>query len=158
MPANSRPTKKDLVVQLIAAYRAAGNGDLAFENRAAERLGVNPTDLHCLNAIENAGGLSAGELARAVGITSGAVTGAVDRLESAGYAHRVPDSDDRRRVRIEVTSEFHERAGPIWGPLAADWQKELASRFSAAELALVAEFLELTGDLGRRHLERLAGD
>ncbi len=150
-----RTSKKDLIERLIGAYRAAGNQDLAIENRAAERLGVNPTDLHCLNAIENAGGLSAGQLAREVGITSGAVTGAVDRLEGAGYARRVPDPGDRRRVTIEVTPEFYARAEAIWGPLAADWQKQLAARFTAAELARIVEFLELSGEVGRRHLERL---
>lgn len=56
-----------------------------------------------LNAIENASGLTAGELAVEVGLTSGAVTGVVDRLERAGFARRVPDPADRRRVKVEVT-------------------------------------------------------
>ena len=62
--------------------------------------------MRCLNVIENAGGLTAGELARQVGVTTGAVTGALDRLERAGYARRVPDPGDRRRVRVEVTAAF----------------------------------------------------
>jgi DNA-binding MarR family transcriptional regulator len=122
----------------------------------AEPGGVSHSDLHCLNAIENAGGLTAGELAVEVGLTSGAVTGVVDRLERAGFARRVPDPADRRRVKVEVTSEFYARAERIWGPLAAEWEASLASRFTAAELARIAEFLRLTNEVGKRHLDRLA--
>lgn len=153
MPASP---KQQLIAALISAFRASGNQDSAFENLAAERLGVNRTDLHCLNAIENAGGLSAGELASAAGLTSGAVTGVIDRLERAGFARRVPDPADRRRVEVEVTPEFYARAGEIWGPLAAEWEAALASGFTAAELTRITEFLELTSEVGKRHLDRLA--
>ena len=153
MPASP---KRQLIEELIAAFRASGNQDSAFENLAADRLGVNRTDLHCLNAIENAAGLTAGELAAAVGLTSGAVTGVVDRLERAGFARRVPDPADRRRVKIEVTPEFYARAERIWGPLAAEWEASLASRFTAAELTRITEFLRLTNEVGKRHLDRLA--
>jgi DNA-binding MarR family transcriptional regulator len=148
--------KKDLIVRLIAAFRDAGNQDGAIEGLAAERLGISPMDLRCLNAIENGGGLTAGELAREVGVTTGAVTGALDRLESAGYAERVHDPADRRRVRVTVTPYFLERAESIWGPLAADWQRRIGARFTAAELATIVEFLELTGEIGGEHRDRLA--
>jgi DNA-binding MarR family transcriptional regulator len=150
-----RSKKQGLVEQLIAAFRDSGNQDAAFDSLAAERLGINQTDLHCLNAIENAGGLTAGQLAAAVGVTTGAVTGVVDRLERAGFARRVADPEDRRRVKIEVTPEFYARAAEIWGPLAAEWEKALGSQFTAAELARIVDFLELSTEIGKRHLERL---
>lgn len=150
--------KQQSIADLITAFRAAGNQDSAFENLAADRLGVNQTDLHCLNAIENAGGLTAGELGAAVGLTSGAVTGVVDRLEGAGFARRVPDPGDRRRVKVEVTPEFYAEAARIWGPLAAEWEQTLASRFTAAELTRITEFLRLTNAVGKRHLDRLAAE
>lgn len=145
--------KQELISHLIAAFRDAGNLDGAFEEAAAARLGIGTGDLRCLNAIENAGGLTAGELSREVGVTSGAVTGSVDRLEAAGFARRVADPADRRRVRIEVTPKFRDRAAGIWGPVAADWQRELAARFTAAELETAIEFLEVTNAIGRRHLD-----
>lgn len=156
MPAKT--SKKELVGRLIGAFRAAGTQDAAIEDLAAARLGISPADLRCLNAIENAGGLTAGELARAVGVTTGAVTGALDRLERGGYASREADPADRRRVRIAVTPEFHARAASIWGPIAADWQRRLTARFSAAELAAIVEFLELTGEIGAAHVDRLAAE
>jgi DNA-binding MarR family transcriptional regulator len=154
MPAT--PKKSELVDELVRAFRDSGNQDSAFENLAAERLGVSRTDLHCLNAIENAGGLTAGQLAAAAGLTTGAVTGVVDRLERAGYARRVPDPGDRRRVKIEVTPEFYERAGAIWGPLHEEWQQTLAARFTAAELSRITEFLRLTTEVGERQIDRLS--
>ncbi|MHB8233047.1 MAG: MarR family winged helix-turn-helix transcriptional regulator [Solirubrobacteraceae bacterium] len=140
---------------MITAFREAGNLDAAFEERAAQRLGVGGVDMRCLNVIENAGGLTAGELARQVGVTSGAVTGALDRLERAGYARRTPDPDDRRRVRVEVTAAFRGRAEEIWGPLAAEWQRRLGSRYTAAELRTIVDFLELSGAIGTASLARL---
>jgi DNA-binding MarR family transcriptional regulator len=148
--------KEKLIGQLIGAFRDAGNLDGAIEDLAAERLGISSADLRCVNVIQNAGGLTAGELAREVGVTTGAVTGAIDRLEKVGYAKRAPDPDDRRRVRLMVTPYFLERAESIWAPLAADWQRRVGARFTAAELATIVEFLELTGEIGGEHRDRLA--
>lgn len=147
--------KKDLIDELVSEFRVSGNQDSAFDNLAAEQLGVNRTDLHCLNIIENSGGLTAGELADEAGLTTGAVTGVIDRLERAGYARRVPDPADRRRVKLEVTPSFYARADKIWGPMAADWESRLSRRFTAEELELVTEFLRATNALGRKHLDRL---
>jgi DNA-binding MarR family transcriptional regulator len=83
------------------------------------------------------------------------VTGVIDRLETHGYARRVPDPSDRRRVRVEVTQGFYRAAERIWGPLAADWQTTLSERFASDEIELIIAFLRSAGELGRRHLERL---
>jgi DNA-binding MarR family transcriptional regulator len=153
--AQPRKDKKELMGELISEFRAAGNQDSAFDNLAAEKLGLNRTDLHCINIIENSGGLTAGELAKEAGPTTGAVTGVVDRLERAGYARRVSDPADRRRVKVEVTPRFYARADKIWGPMASDWTSRLARRFTAEELERVIEFLRATSELSREHLERL---
>jgi DNA-binding MarR family transcriptional regulator len=150
-----RRTKQDLIAELISEFRVAGNQDSAFDNLAAERLGLNRTDLHAINIIENSGGLAAGELAKEAGLTSGAVTGVIDRLERAGYARRVADKADRRRVNVEVTPKFYARAEKIWGPVAADWTSRLGSRFTAEELERVVDFLRASTELSREHLERL---
>jgi DNA-binding MarR family transcriptional regulator len=151
---SSRRAKRELIDELLAEFRTSGNQDIAFDNLAAERLGLNRTDLHCINIIENDGGLTAGELAAEAGLTSGAVTGVIDRLERAGYARRVADPADRRRVKLEVTPRFYSRAERIWGPLKSDWDSSLA-RFTADELEGMVKFLRATNDLSRAHLERL---
>jgi DNA-binding MarR family transcriptional regulator len=151
----SRKSKDDLIDELIREFRMSGNQDNAFDNLAAERLGVNETDLHCLNIIENSAGLSAGELAGQSALTSGAVTGVIDRLERAGFARRIPDPNDRRRVKIEVTPEFYKQAERIWGPVAAEWHSTLAKRFTAEELERITDFLRASNELSRRHMERI---
>jgi DNA-binding MarR family transcriptional regulator len=146
--------KSEQIEELIREFRVSGNQDDAFDNVAARRLGVNETDLHCLNIIENAGGVTAGELAAEAGLTTGAVTGVVDRLERKGFARRVPDPADRRRVKVEVTKTFYSRADKIWGPVAADWASSL-ERFNGEQLESFHRFLRTTNEITRRHLRRL---
>jgi DNA-binding MarR family transcriptional regulator len=146
--------KSELIDELVREFRTSGNQDDAFDNLAAQRLGVNETDLRCLNIVENAGGITAGKLAELAGLTTGAVTGVIDRLEHRGFARRVQDPEDRRRVRVEVTRAFYTRADKIWGPVRADWGRVLA-KFSNEELELITEFLRASNEVGRRHLDRL---
>ncbi len=150
-----RRSKRSAIEQLIREFRASGNQDNAFDTVAAARLGVNETDLRCLNIIENSGGLTAGELAKRSGLSGGAVTGVIDRLARAGLARRVFDPGDRRRVNLEVTEAFYGKAEQIWGPVAADWSSTLSRRFTLAELELITDFLRTSTELARRHLNRL---
>ena len=150
-----RKSKRPLVDELIREFRVNGNLDNALDALAAERLGISETDLHCMNIIENSGGLTAGQLAGQSGLTNGAITGVLDRLERAGYAQRVADPRDRRRVQVEVTTEFYKRAERIWGPIAEDFQTTLGKRFTEDELQRMTDFLRLTAEVGQRHLERL---
>ena len=157
MASAPRTQKKDLIDEVVSEFRISGNQDSAFDNLAAERLGVNRTDLHCLNTIENSGGLTAGQLAAQAGLTTGAVTGVIDRLERAGFARRAADPADRRRVKLEVTPKFYARADKIWGPVKADWESALSGRFTAEQLERVTEFLRATNELSRKHIDRLRG-
>ena len=151
----ARKSKRALVEELIREFRVSGNQDNAFDSLAAKQLGVSETDLRCLNIVENSGGLSAGELAAQSGLTAGAITGVIDRLEKVGYARRISNSVDRRRVRVEVTPEFYRSSERIWGPLATDWDATLARTFTSEELELITSFLRTTNEVGRRHLDRL---
>jgi DNA-binding MarR family transcriptional regulator len=151
----AKRSKRALVDEVIREFRVSGNLDSAFDKMAACRLGVSETDLHCLNIIENSGGLTAGALAAEAGLTNGAITGVLDRLEKAGFARRATDPTDRRRVKVEVTDVFYNRAERIWGPMAADWQSTLEEQFTAEELKRIAEFLRATAEIGRRQLGRL---
>jgi DNA-binding MarR family transcriptional regulator len=151
----ARRSKRDLIDELIREFRVSCNQDDAFDGLAADWLGVSETDLRCLNVIENAGGLSAGDLAVQSGLTGGAITGVIDRLERAGFARRISDSGDRRRVRVEVTPAFYASAERIWGPLAAEWHATLSARFTSGELERITDFLRATNQVGHHHLDRL---
>jgi len=109
-----------------------------LDEAAAEYLGINTTDGRALDIIDQAGRMTAGDLARELRLSTGAVTAIVDRLERAGYARRVADPDDRRRVLIEGTPAVHRLATDIYGGPAdaVDWAKG----FTDAELDVIIRF------------------
>src|SRR4030088_2015270 len=111
----SRDTKRKLADQLIHAAREEEAANDAFDEVACQKLGVNRTDLRCLNIVQNQGRITAGRLAELSGLTTAAVTAVLDRLERAGYARRVRDGKDRRQVMVEVTPLLNERGEQIWG-------------------------------------------
>ena len=87
------------------AIRKTGSLMQLMGQAAADRIGINATDLNCLNILSFSGQLTAGELARATGLTTASITGVVDRLEEAGFVRRERDPRDRRRVVIQLVAE-----------------------------------------------------
>src|SRR5687768_7436133 len=83
--------------------RRGGSIGTLHNRAAADLVGMNQTDWDCLDVLDWTGPITAGDLAKRVGLTSGAITGVLDRLEKAGLARRVADPGDRRRVIVEVT-------------------------------------------------------
>lgn len=150
----SRETKKELAEELISLARAHEAANDAFDEVACQKLGINRTDLRCLNVVDNKGPMTAGHLAELSGLTTAAVTSVLDRLERSGYARRVRDLEDRRQVFVELTPLLAERAGPIWSPLADEAMAEM-ERMSVEELKGVIEFFLLGIELNKRHVERV---
>ena len=119
---------------------------------AAAFFGIHRTDLSLLDALQLGGGVTAGELARHAGLSPGAVTAALDRLERAGYVRRVRDEVDRRRVFFEVTDRMMERAAQVYGPLSAR-SEELLGSYSDEQLRAMIEVLTKGAEM---QLERAA--
>ena len=80
-------------------------GSVATHEAVAERLGINSTDLRCLVLASTETGLQPTRLAELAGLTTGAITGVLDRLERAGFVRREPDPADRRRLRVRVVAD-----------------------------------------------------
>jgi DNA-binding MarR family transcriptional regulator len=148
--------REDLEGALGAAVRAYQTAVDNFDQAVADHIGINRTDARCIDLIDQAGGMTAGELARAAGLTTGAVTAVVDRLEAAGFARRVGDPKDRRRVRIEVTPKVWEVHGPLIVPMLSEAQ-EIRDDLSDTELLRFTEFLQRVIELQARHTERVRG-
>ena len=123
--------------------RDASARGVLYSQAVAERLGVNSTDLECLDFIALRGPLTAGELAAAAGLTSGAITGVIDRLERAGFARRERDRDDRRKVRVALQPTVLERIYPLFKPMERAATSAL-SLYGEKELALLLDFVERT--------------
>jgi DNA-binding MarR family transcriptional regulator len=150
----SRETKDQLAEEVILAAREEEAANDAFDEVAAQKLGVNRTDLRCLNILEYLGPITAGQLAEESGLTTAAVTGVLDRLEARGYARRVRGEKDRRQVTVELTPALLDRATRIWTPVGKDAADAL-KRMSIDELKLVANHYRTFRDIHQRHLERV---
>lgn len=151
-PGSEERSLEDLHLELRAFRDAVDQ----VNQIVADRLGINRTDLRCLSIIQSRGPLTAGQLAEAAGLTSGAVTTVVDRLERAGYARRLPDPADRRRVLVDVTSKAGRDVGSIYKPLVEETNRRLA-RYSPEELALIRDFIRQGREITEEHARRLAG-
>jgi len=105
------------VDELLGALRELANADVLYNAAVAERLGVSAVDLRCLSYLDAHGAATASELARWSGLTSGALTGVVNRLAAAGLVRRDPDPEDARRVRIIPLPEQREEIESLMRPL-----------------------------------------
>ena len=100
----SSSERKELVTALLQESRRMSTRTVVFHAAIADRLGLNPSDHKCADLICNeTGPITAGRLAEITGLSTGAITGVVDRLERAGFVSRVADSEDRRRVVFQGT-------------------------------------------------------
>ena len=126
-----------------------------FDSTVIELAGINRTDWRCLDILGTRGPMTAGQLAEAVRLTTGAVTGVLDRLEAAGLVRRIRDTQDRRRVIVEVTDEVARQGAPVYGPLIADAAAAHAV-FDADELELITRFIRIERELLARHTDRVA--
>ncbi|HKA12031.1 MAG TPA: MarR family transcriptional regulator [Candidatus Dormibacteraeota bacterium] len=135
------PADRPLVEAVLAELRALAAEIDRLDRLAADRYGLNRTDLHSLEIVGSSGGLTPTDLAQALGFTTGGVTTVIDRLERAGYARRRPDPGDRRRVVVEPTELTAERDAEVFGQLILSTQ-QIAATYTDAELAVIRDFLE----------------
>jgi DNA-binding MarR family transcriptional regulator len=111
---------------------------IIFHQVVADVLGLHITDHKCLDLLYHFGAMPAGKLGELTGLTTGAVTGAIDRLEKAGYARRANDPKDRRLTIVEPTGnkKYKKKIEMIFEPLHERMYKLLSS-YSDSELAFL---------------------
>jgi DNA-binding Lrp family transcriptional regulator len=149
---SGRPERAHLAAAFGAAIRRTGSLMQLMGQAAADRIGINATDLNCLNILSFSGQMTAGQLAKATGLTTASITGVIDRLEEAGYVRRERDTADRRRVVIRLVPE---RAvsdiATVFLPMVRAWQN-MAERYSDEELRLIVEFYGQMEEVLRQHI------
>jgi DNA-binding MarR family transcriptional regulator len=136
----SSPTRLELTAELHRAMRDASARGVIYSQAVAERLGIGSADLECLDIIALRGPTPAGAIAEAVGLTSGAITGVVDRLERAGLARRERSRQDRRVVMVRVLPAVERRVVPLFEPMEKAAASALAD-YSDEDLKLLLDFL-----------------
>ena len=145
--------KSDLIQEVAGLIAELQEATAAVDEAAADYLRVNLTDLRCLALIGRAP-MALGELAVATGRTPAAITIAVDRLEKAGLAERIPDANDRRRLLVRPSEMAWRQIQAIWGPIE-DEGTRLLTGYTIQQLQLLQSFLHEGIQLQRKHTERL---
>lgn len=116
--AQERRTRAELTAAFDRETRRMGSVATLLNHAVAASLGLHVTDHECLDLLDWTGPLTAGEIGGHLGLTSGAVTGLIDRLEAGGWVHRERDPHDRRRVFVKVAKEREGEVWPLYRPLA----------------------------------------
>jgi DNA-binding MarR family transcriptional regulator len=150
-------TKTDLKKRALNAVRDYGIHLSLFRNAMNEWAGLNATDMECLRLLFLKNVSSPSELARHTGLTSGATTAMLDRLEKAGLIERSSNPDDRRGTLI-VPAKLSAEKAVSWFKSARKAQEELISSYPENELEIIADVFERFTKLWEQEREKLRKD
>jgi DNA-binding MarR family transcriptional regulator len=144
--------------QLNRLTRDLSTETILLHQAIADRLGLNLTDHKCLGFLLDAGEpKTAGQLATLTGLTTGAITGIVDRLEGAGFVRRKRDPEDRRRVTLEVNyDKVRREVFPLFEELARQ-MSTVAAKYSKRDLETIMGFMERGIEISRDYRAKLRG-
>jgi DNA-binding MarR family transcriptional regulator len=132
--------QRQKIEALSREMRLMSSFDALFSQAVAERIGMHSTDIETMDLLNTLGPMTAGELSRRTGLSSGATTRLIDRLEHAGMVRRGPDATDRRRVIIEPAHENLDELAVLFDPMSRGIVKLLSS-YSVEQLDLFLEFI-----------------
>lgn len=131
---------RDSIDSVLRSLRRVNLQGSFLGQSVAVRFGLSESDIETLEQLMDMGATSAGRLSEITGLTSGAVTRVIDRLEQSGYVRRVPDPTDRRRVIVEIVPEKVASIESTLSRVSTAGAKEI-SRYTDAQLALIGDFL-----------------
>jgi DNA-binding MarR family transcriptional regulator len=132
--------RDDLVRTLMETMRDTAGRGVVLHQAVAERFGLGPTDLKCLDLARAETDLTAGRLAEVTGMSTSAITAVLDRLETGGFIERRRDPVDRRKVRIASTGRHEASLNEVFGELDARMSTMLAD-YDDEQLQFLAAFL-----------------
>jgi DNA-binding MarR family transcriptional regulator len=145
--------RTDLTGAIGDLLRVQSGLAVVLHQGVAERFGLNPTDLKCLDLAAREPELTAGRIAGITGMSTSAVTALLDRLEKRGFIERYRDASDRRKVYVRSTGVHEKELAEIYGPLAEATDAVLGG-FDETQLAAVRDVLAQLADASRQFLRR----
>jgi len=151
--------RSELLDSLEKGFRDASTVGIMLHQSVAERLGLHITDHKCIGLLCEFGPLSAGRLAELTGLTTGAITGVLNRLEQRGYARRIRNPDDRRNVNVEAVNvaAFGEQMEDLLGSLRKR-MRALSSKYSVEQMVLIDNFIKRAVAITRDETLRLQSE
>ncbi|MET9487344.1 MarR family transcriptional regulator [Nocardia sp. NPDC006630] len=140
----------DVAERIARELRLLAIHIVVYSQQAASALGLNATESEVLNLLGLEGSRTAGEIARATGVTSGTITGVLDRLEERGYLRRERDNTDRRKVIVTADPDALTRVGGMFDAHEQALSAVLGE-YEADQLESVAEFLTRLTEAAEEH-------
>jgi DNA-binding MarR family transcriptional regulator len=137
----TKRTRADVVQELLAAGRELSTAAIMFHSIVAQRQGLSATEEKALDLLDRHGPMPAGELSRRSGLAPPSVTGLLNRLEAKGFARRVPDPGDGRRILVELAPDAGAAFAPLFGEFVRDMEN-LFKRYSVDQLETILGFLK----------------
>ena len=147
--------KAELIKDIIVAIQDEQTQQTFLSNAIADRLGLTSSELEVMGTLVAGGPLSAGDLAKRTGLTSGAVTRLIDRLVERGSVRRLADAEDRRKVLVEATPGALKVCEPFYGPIAKEGTA-LLEGLNEKQLEVILEYLRTSYEFSKRHTERIS--
>src|SRR6266436_4802484 len=143
LSSGSQETRADLLGELAQEFRQFNGLGASFFRAAAARIGMTVTDMQVIDILDSTGPTTAGQLADLAGLTTGAITGMLNRLEEAGLVRRERDPNDGRRVIVRLIPDKDEmqKIDSIFDSLGEAWD-DMASPYDDEHLAFLLEFLK----------------
>jgi DNA-binding MarR family transcriptional regulator len=148
--------REEIIEAINGKFREMSTETIMFHQGVADVLGLHITDHKCLDLIHRYGAMPAGRLAELTGLTTGAVTGIIDRLEEAGFVRRANDPRDRRRTIVEPVrnKKLERKIEVIFMPLH-ERMRRLLSSYSDSQLAFLLDVLTKSIELTREESKGL---
>ncbi|MCY7869936.1 MarR family transcriptional regulator [Bacillus spizizenii] len=151
---STRNSRSDLEKTAVQLFRKLSTRTVLFHQAAAQALGLFPTDLKSADILNEAGPMTAGELGKKTGLSTGSVTALVDRLEKAGYVAREKDPDDRRRVIIVPLTASKKHVKDLFRSLSESTM-DLCREYTEEELELIFSFVGKAADIVEEEINHL---
>ncbi|MCX5198342.1 MarR family transcriptional regulator [Streptomyces sp. NBC_00249] len=148
-------SRAELLARIVTGSRRQHADFTLLSQAVADQVGLHPTDLQCVALLGmEPGPVATGDIGRLTGLTSGSATRLVDRLVKAGIVERQADPHDRRRSLVVLAASARERFAAAWDAPGRAFGAVL-ERYSDAELAVIADYLQRAAEVGRDQAERL---
>lgn len=148
--------REAMLAELDKAIQDNGNTNVLMVHAIAQHVGLSAAEFECASLIQDYGPFTAGELAKRCHITTGGMTGMIDRLERRGFVQRQTDPNDRRRVLVHAidNKEARQKVSALYEPLQRAFNK-LIDTYSDEELSIIVTFMRKTNAMFHESVDSL---
>jgi DNA-binding MarR family transcriptional regulator len=152
---NSSEDRQALMQQLQFLGQMSSTETALFHHTAASKNGLGITDSKTISTLIQEGPMTAGQLAKRLSLTTGAVTSVIDRIEKAGLAKRIDDPKDRRKVIVKVNGAKLQKMGEMYDSIGDSFQR-LLQNYSTQELQFLVDYYKVTIELTKEEIAKLS--